>query len=439
MALLTSDDGVEPQEGKSGDVVLEQDVRSPAGLIVADLAGTPLLSGVHVVAAVAVVAPGRQLLLAEGPSMAAFALHFGMPAPQREVGHAPMIERLGLPPLCAVTVVTGGSMASAVHVVRGMARDAIRGQILLKEDPLVTAAALLPAMAAREPKSGVPIMIEAETDPALGRVALPTVCPKSPQVDVVQAMAGSTVGSGALEAIRRVTEATVDRPVLAFQRELGRVVVEADIHPAGVRVAARAVLAQGAGVRIVVAVAADAIGRRLPKGRLVGMAVAAGHSPMGPSQGMIGEVVVEACRVQSDDVRVATLVIGVALPTRGIAGPRRAAVEAGVRSAVGSDLLVTLQAECILRRRRKGDMAAAAIALDVGVPLDDLSGHHELLDVDGAGTRRHREDAGRQAGKQHHELASRRHVHPSVHVDGDHVDDRGDEEHDAEREVERVP
>lgn len=89
----------------------------------------------------------------------------------------------------------------------------------------------------------------------------------------------------------------------------------------------------------------------------------------------IGRGVIKRIAIQTDDIRIATSVIGVAL----LACQCRLLIELAVKTTfignIGSDDIVTFDAELILRLLGKRRVALIAIAFQFGVPLNQLSRH----------------------------------------------------------------
>ena len=93
----------------------------------------------------------------------------------------------------------------------------------------------------------------------------------------------------------------------------------------------------------------------------------------------VGEGVVERFFVETDDVRLASLVIAVAVPAIGLGGLWIAPVIALRSLAVRRHVLVAVEAFRRLRLAGERNMAAIAVLLVLRVPLDQLARHDELL------------------------------------------------------------
>jgi hypothetical protein len=125
VALLTGSDGVDAQQRKSRDVVLEEDIVRPCDLVVTLAAVRPLLSRVDVIVLMARATRGFQLELGYWTCVTAFALHIGMRSAQRKLSHHVVFESLVCPGSLAVTLLTGLPVASAVHIVCAVTRSAV--------------------------------------------------------------------------------------------------------------------------------------------------------------------------------------------------------------------------------------------------------------------------------------------------------------------------
>ena len=106
----------------------------------------------------------------------------------------------------------------------------------------------------------------------------------------------------------------------------------------------------------------------------------------------IRQPVIELHRIETHDVRVTALVLGVAAAALTVAGIRHAAVEPGGFAHIGRNILVTVETQCGL-----GPAVAAVVAVGAGFFLfdmraADLAGHQERFH--GAGLRHVRRSRG---------------------------------------------
>jgi hypothetical protein len=184
------------------------------------------------------------------------------------------------------------------------------------------------------------------------------------------------------------------------QREVGGSVVERGAGKAGRFVTVRAVVAEFAPVHVVVAVAVDTAGRRLPMKLARGMALAAGEGLVSSFEREIRARVVEQLRRQSDDVGVPPPVVAVALPALRQRAAVEPTVEAFVFGDVGAHVLVALDASLALETPVDRTMAVAAVALEIGMTGHERPRHQQLLEVRGAARRRAGEDEQQREGSE---------------------------------------
>jgi hypothetical protein len=152
--------------------------------------------------------------------------------------------------------------------------------------------------------------------------------------------------------------------VRADQREIGHIVVErVDELPVGFIVAARAVAAEAALVDIVLAVAADAGGRRSAECGTRPVATLAPKSAVFAADREIALLVVEVRLSELRDVRVTTPVFGMAKAALRFAHLIRTPMEAGFRSYVAGDILVASHASPPLCQGREREVTGRAFRL----------------------------------------------------------------------------
>jgi len=242
-------------------------------------------------------------------------------------------------------------------------------------------------------------------------------------MNVVQLMAARAVPGRALVALARVTERTGDLGVSALEGELGVGVIEARLAPALLAVTAGAVAAELAGVGVVGGVTPRAVRRRVAAVRARLVAALAGDALVGAAQRVVRRIVREGARVESDDVGVASLVLGVADAALRRTHRWRPAVEAGLGANVRRDRLVVVAAEAerILLRSLEGGVALRAVGLEVRVRLRDRARHDEPLE-------RLRPSGCRGEPETQRENCGDPQEPHSVQVDGDDVDRRREEE-----------
>ena len=183
------------------------------------------------------------------------------------------------------------------------------------------------------------------------------------------------------------------------QRKFCLGVIEARFLPGGLVVAVLAFRAESVlvpFVEIILAVATDAVRRRLAEFALGLVAAGAGRAPMLAAQLEIGLRVIELRFVEHDDFGAAASVVGMATAALPLL---ESAVVAAAGLDVGRHRLVAVEAELWLRGAVEADMAVLAGAFEVGVPLNDRPRHDGRLQTLRCGDRRNHEcDRGNCGG-----------------------------------------
>src|SRR5689334_9516266 len=200
--------------------------------------------------------------LVGGAAMAGVAVELAVPAVERKLGLAVVVEVPGLPVPGVVAGLAARSEPALVHVVLGMAGHALALRVLVARGG-VAALAFDHRMPAEQRKVGARV-VEAGLLPGLLDVAAVAFRSELPFVLVVLLVAGD---ARALQLVAiqvaRMAAVAFHLPVLAAQRILGlRVVVERDLRPRLGGVAGLAFLPEAALVLVVLLVAADARHRR---------------------------------------------------------------------------------------------------------------------------------------------------------------------------------
>lgn len=154
----------------------------------------------------------------------------------------------------------------------------------------------------------------------------------------------------------------------------------------------------------------------------------------------IGECVIERLGVELNNIRLAALVIGMAVLALDLANVRPLAVKARFSADILGDILVAIEAEPSLAFLGKGFMAALARLFKLDVAFDDIARHHEFLkQAFGPGSTGCQQDhchADRQvqAGWSH-----RARHGGSIPMNGEDVEQDRHYQHDEERHVQNVP
>ena len=119
------------------------------------------------------------------------------------------------------------------------------------------------------------------------------------------------------------------------------------------------------------------------------VAIAAGCVTVRAGQWKVGVHVLEDLDVETHDVRVAALVLGVARIASGAVDCRTAAMKACVRSDVVANVPVADEAQIALALIAARFMTTFAIVLNVSVRLDHAARHDECLERERESERRH--------------------------------------------------
>jgi hypothetical protein len=182
------------------------------------------------------------------------------------------------------------------------------------------------------------------------------------------------------------------------EREARLVVLETRLLPGLLRVAIGAFPAQAACVCVGVGVTGDAFAGRRAELLAQLMATFTPHLYVGALQAVIGEIVIEGLRIQRHHVGRPPEVLRVAAAAGRSGCAWRATVEPLASRQVFRDVGMTVRTELVLGLGAKRRVALAAFRLYVGVFLNDRTGHHQLLEVDGRNAERNVEEG--QSEKQ---------------------------------------
>ena len=157
--------------------------------------------------------------------------------------------------------------------------------------------------------------------------------------------------------------------------------IEFHVSPVVRRVTVTALRTHRIGVRVITLVAREAVlwCVTMPNVRRVTIAALSVH--MTAQQREIRVLVVEVVFIQSDDVSVATLVIGVAPRTRRPARTPVLAVKAGTRIDIGRDFLVAVEAQFTLFAAFETQVAVGALFFVLGVSLYKFARHDQRFEL----------------------------------------------------------
>ena len=327
---------------------------------------------------VALRAGQRRALVGLRP-MTFLARHDRMLSDQRKP--ADVVIELGLlaPTRVVVALLAAGTQLPFVRVVLAMARQARGRQSVAVEVARMTGVALHLGVRASQRILRL-VVIEADGLPFALIVAGLAFCSVSPGMDILQLMTGRTGDREPLVLLADVARRACNVLVRALQREFGPGMIERlDAAPDVVAVAAIAGLPEISLVGILLGMTAGAGCRRLAKRHAPVVTPFATPGLMGARELKVRIGMIEGFPIQLHDIERATLVIGMAGSAVLLRRGRLAAVKAFAQKTIEPDLLVTGDAQPRLRLRREGFVAFGAIALKLGVPLDQRAGHHELF------------------------------------------------------------
>lgn len=116
------------------------------------------------------------------------------------------------------------------------------------------------------------------------------------------------------------------------------------------------------------------------------VAVPAGLAGVPATQGEVGKVVIEGGGVELDDVRIASLVVGMATAAGLLSHLSGAAVKATPFEYVGTDVIVTFKAQArFLGSIAEGTVAVVTVVLEIRVSFDQGARHEQGLEGIGTG------------------------------------------------------
>lgn len=197
--------------------------------------------------------------------MTGAALRLCVLAAQRVLGLPIMIEDRDTPILfdvAALALVTKPALVSLLVIVLAMARNTSALELVSIEISGMTARALGQAMLAAQRIPGIAIMIEADGLPFTVDVTALALLAEASLVSVflvILAVAGDAARGRPLEFGVLVAITATDVLVLAGKREAGLAVIEGRVFPARITMAVRAVVAELALVRVVLAMTGNTV------------------------------------------------------------------------------------------------------------------------------------------------------------------------------------
>jgi hypothetical protein len=235
---------------------------------------------------------------------------------------------------------------AVVPVILAMAGDAGCSELVAIEIAGVAGVALHLGVGAPEGKFRVLVMVESDRRPLVLVVAGLTPGAVAPAMNILNLVAAGAGHADFLVALADMARRAGDVAVGAPQRKLRPVVIVGlDAPPRGFAVTAVARLAEPPLVRVAGLMAVEAPpSRRVAEFRVLRVTSAAGHRLVGLPQFEVRQGVVERLAVKQDDVRIAPLVIGMALRAFLLRRVGLAAVKPLGRQPVGGNVLVAGQA-----------------------------------------------------------------------------------------------
>ena len=126
-------------------------------------------------------------------------------------------------------------------------------------------------------------------------------------------------------------------------------------------------------------VATIALAHSLVEWLVVHVAALAGNAAVCAGKGEVREIVGEERAVETDDVAVAPLMVGVTADAAKYVNSGLSTVKACTRRNVGGHALVAVGAEPTLCLPVQSDVAIATVRFQIGVALDQISRHEQPL------------------------------------------------------------
>jgi len=393
--------------------VLEFDFLDPSPLAVTIFAAWTEAVLVNIVRPVTVVAAGSRFFLFDGSFVTGLAGKTAVLPSQGEFRVPVVVEPDLFPTIGTMAGGAVGTVASLVNIVVDVAGAAFRLFLLLGERVCVARVAFHLAVASQKLEARIPVVVEPVFFlPAVGGMALLTIGTETAFVGIVQAMAVITLLRRLLVALTNVALPACDLHVVALKGKAGSAfVIEVDFAPGAVDMTLGTFTAQPAFVGVVLSVAIHAAGRGLPVLLPRFVAVLAGNLRMRACPRKIGAAMIEGLPVQKNDIRPAPIMLRVASAAAGRRHILDSPVKPSFAEDIVSDVLVAFNAELLLPSPAERFVAFAASIFELGMALDDRSGHDQAFEVLGPGGTRcvyqheHAEASDKESGKPAASLA----------------------------------
>lgn len=282
--------------------------------------------------------------------VALFAGRDGMASDQRKPREVVVEGSNAAPGALAVALLAAGAELAVMAIILAMAGHAGRRQLVAIEIAGVTGVAFYLRMGVPERKFRVPVVIETDRRPLVLFVAGLALGAVASAMDVLNPVAIDTRRANALIALTDVAGRAANVAVGAPQRKLCLVVVvRLNPPPCRLAVAAVACFTQTPFVWILRLVTIEAPPRRISEFHILCVTAAALHGPVGVPQLEIRQRVIERLAIEQDDVRVASLVVAVALRALLFRRIGLTAMKSSRRLTIGGDLLVACKTQPRLR------------------------------------------------------------------------------------------
>ena len=382
VAILARRQLVQGQQRELREAVIKANSSSPSIRTVTRPTIPAEIALVDVDRRVTVRAAGRSRLHVHLRDVAEIAGHLAVASLEPILRVAAVVEMRRLPGARIVAVVAAGASKTVVIVVEPMAALAVHRDCTLLGVGFVTLLTPEIGVSSLQREAGVPAVVEASLLPARRIVAGLASRPETASMDVVHAVARDAVHRRSFETIARMAGAAVRLGVQPLERKAGRGVIESKLPPGERLMAALALLAQLALVRIGIAVAGHAAAVGLTMSLPIRVAARAGQSRMGPFEGEVGPIVIEGLGQQTDDVGIGTLVFSVTDPALTVRLEAKAPVEALAPLHVSADFLVAVKTETVLRILIEALVTSRALLRFPSVGCQQRPWRNEVLEID---------------------------------------------------------
>jgi len=207
-----------------------------------------------------------------------------------------------------------GPVTATVFIIIAMAREAFGFQLFIVEITVVAGVAFDPAMFPVQRIVSIPFVIETYLVPAFFRMTVATFRPVAPGMHIIQTMAAEAVAGYILVILAHMTTVAGRFRVLVTQYEVSLVVIKLRFPPAVLGVAVGTFIAEGTPVNIGVFMAGHAGRRRLTVFFIRGMTGFTARNSVCTLEGVVGGLMVKGFTVKFDDIGLAALVFGMAVP-----------------------------------------------------------------------------------------------------------------------------